>query len=119
MERSHLAQLLAGADEVRLLSRAALAAGVDYKIWPESVATQRLVSIYERRERGIRRSGQPSLGFTVALDALRSYGGAELAIGFVDDRRRGGYYFQLFLEPELSSIVACFGVKSTRDLEDS
>jgi hypothetical protein len=119
VERGHLAQLLAGADEVRLLSRAALDAGVDYKVWPESVATHRLVSIYERRERGTRRSGQPSLGFAEALDALRSYDGAELAVGFIDDRHRGGYYFQIFLDPEFSSVVACFGVKSTRDLQDS
>ncbi|MBT2481674.1 hypothetical protein [Streptomyces sp. ISL-94] len=122
MERSRLAQLLAGADEVRLLSRAALGTGVDYKVWPEAVETRRLVSIYERRERGTRRSGQPSLGFAEALDALRAYGGAELAIGFIDDRRRGGYYFQLFLDPEFGSVVACFGVKSTGstgDLPDS
>ncbi len=119
VERSHLAHILAGADGVRLLSRAALGAGVDYKVWPEGVATQRLISIYERRERGTRRSGQPSFGFAEALDALRAYDGAELAIGFIDDRRRGGYYFQLFLDPELGSVVACFGVKSTRDLQDS
>lgn len=119
MERSQLAQLLAGAGQVRLLSRAALGEGVDYKVWPEGVATQRLVSIYERRERGTRRSGQPSLGFAEALDSLRSYEDTELAIGFIDDRRRGGYYFQLFLNLELSSVVACFGVKSTRDLQNS
>jgi len=116
MERSHLARLLAGADEVRLLSRTALGEGADYKVWPEGIATQHLVSIYERRERGTRRSGQASLGFPEALDSLRAYEGTELSIGFIDDRRRGGYYFQLFLNLELSSVVACFGVKSTRDL---
>lgn len=115
MERSHLVQLLSGADEVRILSRAALAAGVEYEVWPEGVATQRLVSIYERRERGTRRSGQPSLGFTEALDVLRSYGGTELAIGFIDDRRRGGYYFQIFLDSKCSSVVTCFGVKGAQD----
>ncbi|MFI1885613.1 hypothetical protein [Streptomyces jumonjinensis] len=113
MERSHLAQLLSGADEVQVLPRAALAAGVEYEVWPEGVATQHLVSIYERRERGTRRSGQPSLGFAEALNVLRSYDGTELAIGFVDDRRRGGYYFQLFLDSKCSSIVACFGIKAT------
>ncbi|WP_139238320.1 hypothetical protein [Streptomyces aidingensis] len=118
MERSRLAQLLAGADEVRVLSRTALVEGADYDIWPEAVETKRLISIYERRERGTRRSGQPSLGFGEALDALRAYSGAGLAMGFIDDRRGSGYYFQLFLDPETRSVVACIGVKSVGNLQD-
>lgn len=119
MERSRLTQLLAGGDAARLLSRSALTAGAGYEVWPEAVPAQRLLSIYERRERSTRRSGQPSIGFNEALVELRGYEGAELAIGFIDDRHRGGYYFQIFLNPGLTAIVACFGVKSTQGRQDS
>lgn len=114
MERSRLAQLLAGADEVRLLARAALEAGAEYRVWPGGAELQSLVTIYGRRERLTRRLSQPTLGFTEALDSLHAYDGAELAIGFIDDRPRGGYYFQLFLDLECSAVIACLGVKLTR-----
>lgn len=112
MERSRLIQLLAGEGEVRLLSRSALSSGAPYEVWPEAVATQRLLAVYERRQRGTRRSGQSSIGFSGALDALRAYGGADLSIGFIDDRSRGGYYFQLFMDPEMNTVVACLGIES-------
>lgn len=114
VERSRLIQLLAGEGEVRLLSRSALSFGAPYEVWPEAVSTQRLLAVYERRQRGTRRSGQSSIGFGDALDALRAYGGADLSIGFIDDRNRGGYYFQLFMDTELNTVVACLGVESPR-----
>lgn len=114
MERSRLIQLLAGEGEARLLSRSALSAGAEYEVWPEAVPVQRLLAVYERRERGTRRSGQSTIGFGDALDALRAYDGADLSIGFIDDRGRGGYYFQLFMDPELDGVVACLGVDSPR-----
>lgn len=114
VERSRLIQLLAGDGEVRLLSRSALSAGAEYEVWPEAVPAQRLLAVYERRERSVRRSGQSSIGFSDALDALRTYGGPELSIGFIDDRSRGGYYFQLFMEVDLEAVVACLGVESPR-----
>ena len=114
-----LAELLAGEDEVRLLARAALAEGAGYQVEGDAIPVDRLVSIYGRRQRAAQRSGQPSIGFQRALEELRLFEGAELALGFIDDRRRGGFYFQLFLAPPMRSVVACFGIKPTRaeDLE--
>lgn len=114
MERSRLIRLLAGEGEVRLLSRSALSAGAAFEVWPEAVPAQRLLAVYERRRRGVLRSGQSSIGFGDAVDALRAYDGAELSIGFIDDRSRDGYYFQLFMNAELDLVVACLGVESPR-----
>lgn len=118
--RSHLVELLAGDDEVRLLARAALAEGAGYEVEGEAVPVGRLASIFGRRQRAAQRSGQPSIGFQRALNELRLFEGGELALGFIDDRRRGGYYFQLFLAPSMRSVVACFGIKPTHaeDLEE-
>ncbi|GED87079.1 hypothetical protein TNCT6_41640 [Streptomyces sp. 6-11-2] len=104
-------RLLEGVDEVRPLSRAALGAGAEYDIWPEGVLPRRVVPIYERRERVACRSGQPSVGFEEAIDALRVHQGEKIATGFVDGRNRGGYYFQLFLDAGLNRILAVFGIK--------
>ncbi|KUN33679.1 hypothetical protein AQJ30_32745 [Streptomyces longwoodensis] len=71
----------------------------------------RLVGIYGRRERIAQRSGQPSIGFDRALEELRTFSGPELALGFIDDRGRGGFYFQLFFDPATMSVVTCFGIK--------
>lgn len=99
---------------MRLLAGAALSAGADYALWPGSVATRELISIYARRERTVHRSGQPSIGFGPAIDHLRSYGGAQLTLGYVDNTPRGGYYFQLFFTPERTKVIACIGVKPGR-----
>ncbi len=56
---------------------------------------------------------QPTLGVSEALAALRSCDVAAVSIGFVDDRPNGGYYFLLFLKTDLSTVVACFGVKAS------
>ena len=34
----------------------------------------------------------------------------ELRLGFVDDRARTGWWFQLFLTPDQEQVVACLGV---------
>ena len=46
-----------------------------------------------------------------AVEALRAYEGTEVAIGYVGDRPRGGFYFQIFLTPDLARLVACLGVE--------
>ncbi|PRX97987.1 hypothetical protein CLV72_105340 [Allonocardiopsis opalescens] len=96
------------------LSRSALSAGATYQVWPETVPVQGLLSVYARRERSVRRSGQNSIGFAEAVSDLRDYRGSDVLIGFIDDRKRGGYYFQLFVEPAFARIVACLGVGPPR-----
>lgn len=33
-----------------------------------------------------------------------------LLVAYVDDRKRAGYYFQLYLEPHPLKVVGCIGV---------
>lgn len=115
MERSQIDGLLvSGSGNIFLLSRSALNAGAAFKVGDHAVPAEHLVSIYSRRERHAHRAGQPSIGFTQAVASLREYGKGEVVIGSIDDRPRGGYYFQLFLSQDLSRIVACLGVKPSQ-----
>ncbi|WP_326569400.1 hypothetical protein VSH64_48015 [Amycolatopsis rhabdoformis] len=66
--------------------------------------------MFRRRQRNAPRAGQPSIGFAEGLRDLDAYEGTFLTLGHLDDRPRGGYYFQLFLTPDRSRLVACFGV---------
>lgn len=117
MNRQYLAQLLSEGDEAWTFSREALLAGAHYEVWPGNTPTQRLISIYQRRERRNRISSQPSIRFHGAVDALRQYEYSELALGFIDDRGRGGSYFQLFMSPERTSIIAVLGIKVSGNAE--
>lgn len=115
MDRELLAGLLEGDGEAFLLCRSALIAGAEFKVWSEGTSSASLVSIYSRRMRTIDRTGQPSVGVDGAVADLRVCAETELAIGYVDDRPAGGYYFQIFLTPGLEKVVTCLGVRSSRD----
>lgn len=91
----------------------ALEDGARFEIWENDVLTAALANIYSQRARRMREKSQPTLGISEALEALESCDLAAVNIGFVDDRPRGGYYFQLFLTTDLSDVVACFGVKAS------
>jgi hypothetical protein len=79
-------------------------------VWSDNVPAQRVASIYSRRRRATLRAGQESVGFDEAVSDLQGYEGELLKVGFIDDRPRGGFYFQLFLDSDLSRIFACLGV---------
>ncbi|QRP44312.1 hypothetical protein [Amycolatopsis sp. FDAARGOS 1241] len=88
-----------------------LLAGAKFELWLGASSAAAFRSVFRRRQRSALRAGQPSIGFDQGLRDLDAYEGAHLVLGHVDDRPRGGYYFQLFLTPDLSRLVACFGVK--------
>ena len=111
MNRESLEKILTGTDEVCRLARSALVAGASYRIWEGVSDIESTRTIYGRRYRTTRRVGQPSVGFSEAVEALRAYEGTEVAIGYVGDRPRGGFYFQIFLTPDLARVVACLGVE--------
>ncbi|GAB2483315.1 hypothetical protein GCM10027187_58570 [Streptosporangium sandarakinum] len=114
MERDQLIRLLFGGSETHSMCHDAVRSGAPYKIWDRKIPAGRLALIYGRRWRHVQRTGQPSIGFEEAVLALKSYAGDELMVGYVDDRFKGGYYFQIFLEPGCSEMVACLGVKRTK-----
>ena len=111
MERQSLADLLSEQENVCRLARSAVLAGAKYEIWKGVAGIDQLRTVFGRRYRTVRRVGQPSVGFAEAVEALDDYEGTELAMGYVDDRPQGGYYYQLFLTPDLAQVVACLGVE--------
>lgn len=102
-----------GEGGVPALARGALQAGADYEVAGAPSRVDVLTSIFARRERTTRRAGQGSIGFADGVRELREHEGEELVLAHIDDRPRGGYYLQVFLTPDLSRIVACFGVERT------
>lgn len=110
-EKEGLFRVLEGDAEVLGLAREAVEGGAAFRVWPGEVETVRLRSIYGRRRRTVERAGQPSLGFDEALEGLAACEEATVAIGYVDDRVRGGWYFQMFLTADRARLVACLAVK--------
>jgi hypothetical protein len=111
-DRERLAGLLSALEsaEIPPLALDALAAGADCEI-EGPVGMARMKSLFARRERNSRKAGQPSIGFADSVRALAAYDGPSCVIGYIDDRPRGGYFFQLFLTPDASGVITCFGVK--------
>jgi hypothetical protein len=98
--------------------RAALSGGAMFEVWDAPVSVDELVTIYRRRKRHTERSGQPSIGFPEALEALGDFQGRRVSIGYVDDRPGGGFYFQIFVDLSSQTLVACLGVKPSSMHDD-
>ncbi|WP_086843923.1 hypothetical protein [Amycolatopsis kentuckyensis] len=115
IERERFEALFAsrGEEGVPGLAREALQAGADYEVAAAPSRADVLTSIFARRARTTRRAGQGSIGFDEGVRELREYQGERLVLAHIDDRPRGGYYLQVFLTPDLSQIVTCFGVEPT------
>lgn len=110
VDRERLAELLSTAPgDVAASASEALAAGATFKLWPGASTAAEFRSVFRRRQRNALRAGQPSIGFAEGLRDLGAYEGVFLALGYVDDRPQGGYYFQLFLTPDLSRLITGFG----------
>ncbi|MEV8612798.1 hypothetical protein AB0383_33540 [Amycolatopsis sp. NPDC051373] len=111
-DRERLAELLSVAPgEIAASAREAQVTGATFKLWPGASTASQFRSVFRRRQRNAFRAGRPSIGFAEGLRDLGAYEGVFLALGYVDDRPQGGYYFQLFLTPDRSRLVTCWGVK--------
>jgi hypothetical protein len=64
---------------------------------------------YRRRASYTEQVGIPTLGFSTAVQALHQYGDQPVRLGAVDVDDPP-YHFQLFLDNELTSVIACLGV---------
>lgn len=115
MERDTLIILLAAEDGDAYEScRDALRAGYDFKDFDGAVPVGALVTTYRRRELHTRTRGIRTLGFVQAVDWLVSAEElGELLIGQVGGARTAWFY-QLFLAPDGSRVVACFAVSQDR-----
>ena len=117
MTPARLDELLAEAGtEASALAREALATGTPAEFQNGTQPVRWMRSLFGRREHLSRRGGQGSVGFETALRALGAYSGASLARATIDDRPRDRYFFELFLTPDFTSVIACFGVaRPSRD----
>lgn len=111
LDRSELVQAFTVDSEVTLQAKRALVAGATFEIWPGRIPAERLHRTYARRLRRAQGINRPSLGFEEAVENLAANASQDLLIGYIDDRERGGYYYQLFLTPDLTRVVGCIGVK--------
>jgi hypothetical protein len=110
VERNQLVALLAGRDGVFALARAALDSGATLIGSDRPGSAESFWRIFRRRERHTHRTGQASAGFAEAVAELEACPERELHLVFVDDRPAGGYWFSVFVTPDLRRVVTCFGV---------
>jgi hypothetical protein len=90
----------------------ALISGAHFDLWLEPVPAVRLLGICSARKRNLQRRGKLTVGFTECIANLREMGERGLLVAYVNDRERGGYYFQLFLDPDPLKVVGCIGVNT-------
>jgi hypothetical protein len=109
VDRDLLVQLLSGEREAFSACQQAVLAGA--KVWVSGHAqpASRLAGTYQRRASHTQQRGIPTLGFAAAVQALHEYGEQPVRLGAVDVDDPP-YHFQLFLDENLTSIVACLGV---------
>ncbi|MGW0787179.1 hypothetical protein ACWD04_02745 [Streptomyces sp. NPDC002911] len=119
MERDELRQAFAVESTVNSQAKGALAAGAAFEIWPARMPAARLHHTYARRLRRLQKLERPSLGFEEAVASLAEIGDQELLVGSIDDRKRGGYRFLVFLGTDPVQVIACIGlIVPSRDVSD-
>jgi hypothetical protein len=109
VDRDLLVRLLGGGDEAFSACRQSVVAGARFWVSGDAQPASGLAVIYQRRAEHIEQVGIPTLGFSAALHALHEYGERQVRLGAVDVDNPP-YHFQLFLDENLTSIVACLGV---------
>ncbi|MBT2445672.1 hypothetical protein J7F03_00935 [Streptomyces sp. ISL-43] len=88
----------------------ALLSGAHFDVWLDPVPAARLLGICRSRLRTLQRRGKPTVGAAECLTGLAEIGERGLLVAYVDDRKRAGYYFRLYLDPHPLKVVGCFGV---------
>ncbi|MGW1247206.1 hypothetical protein [Streptomyces sp. NPDC002535] len=88
----------------------ALLSGANFDIWFTPIPATRLLDICRARMSTLRRRGKPTVGAAECLTGLAEMGERGLLVSYVDDRKRAGYYFQLYLDPHPLKVIGCFGV---------
>jgi len=114
VDRDLLVQLLADKNEAFeneafTACRESVVTGARFWVSDHTQPASELISTYQRRARHTQQAGIPTLGFSTAVRALHMHGEHPVRLGAVDVDDPP-YYFQLFLDEDLTSIVACLGV---------
>ena len=98
--------------EAGVAAQNALVSGAHFDLWLDPVPAVRLLGICSARRRNLKRRGKLTVGFTECIATLREMGECGLLVAYVNDRERGGYYFQLFLEADPLKVIGCIGVSA-------
>ena len=109
MDRDLLVQLLGGENEAFTACRQFVVGGARLWVSDQVQSAAELARTYQRRESHIELAGIPTVGFSVAVQALHQYGEQPVRLGAVD-ADDPPYHFQLFLDKELTTVIACLGV---------
>ncbi|GAA2710043.1 hypothetical protein Apa02nite_079750 [Actinoplanes palleronii] len=96
-------------DEVLAACRRAVLYGRRWRVYSTPVPAPDLVWIYTIREAQLREAETATLGFTSALEALRSLGNKAVCLGYAVGADNPPYHFQLFLNHDSTAVVACLG----------
>ncbi|MGW0466195.1 hypothetical protein ACWDX6_13080 [Streptomyces sp. NPDC003027] len=96
--------------EVSVQAKNALLSGAHFNVWLGTVPAPRLRGVLHRRVTATQRRGRPVVGATECLASLAEMGERGLLVGYVDDRERAGYWFQLYLDPHPLKVIGCVGV---------
>ncbi|MEE6260768.1 hypothetical protein [Plantactinospora sonchi] len=111
VRRDDLARLLDREDEAFATCRRAVLAGAAIRVdhaRPPAPASHH-VPVYAIRAEHTTATGIPTLGFFAAVEALRAYGDRPVRLGAVDVADPP-YHYQLFLDAELTAVIAVIGV---------
>lgn len=107
MELDHLVSLLDSEDEALAACQRAVLYGRRWRVYSTLVPAAELAWIYAIRETQPRET--VTIGFTEAVDALRSLGNKAVHLGYTISADDPPYQFQLFLNEDLTAVVACLG----------
>ncbi|MGV9608896.1 hypothetical protein ACWDR2_34950 [Streptomyces sp. NPDC003631] len=96
--------------EVNTMVKNALNSGAHFQVWLEPISAERLRGIFWGRVRTLQRRGKQAVGVAECLTSLAEMGEQGLLVAYVDDRKRAGYYFKLYLDPHPLKVIGCYGV---------
>ncbi|GLV94655.1 hypothetical protein Slala04_61090 [Streptomyces lavendulae subsp. lavendulae] len=96
--------------EVSIQAKNALLSGAHFNVWLDPVLAPMLRGTLRRRVTATQRRGRSVVGATECLASLAEMGERGLLVGYVDDRERAGYYFQLYLDPHPLKVIGCVRV---------
>jgi hypothetical protein len=112
VEREQLEQLLRGGDDTSSAALAALRVGASYVVWDGTTSPKSLATIYGRRLRHSLRAGTETPGLAQAVQRLDLY---DRPIRLCRIRAADGcWIFLLFLDEDVSRLVACTGIRQAR-----
>lgn len=88
----------------------ALNSGAHFHVGLTPIPASRLRGICQGRVRAAQRHDKPTIGVAECLAGLAEMGERGLQVVHVDDRRRAGYFFNLYLDPHPLKVIGCYGV---------